>query len=423
MKLFDKEARISHFDELSGMSLKHKIEWAEFKIKEFLEYCKDNNFNEVTISFSGGKDSTILLDLVTKVHAKINSTIKLVPLYAMEITFPETIKFIKDVVAEYRNRNEYLTHPLIVPPNMSWNKILKEKGYPIFSKAVSVQLDRTLKNKRKTQAIKYYLGVDKSTYFLIIKKRLFLLDEKFRKYIDVNGNIRSFYFSEKCCNHVKGNVKHDKRPSFVGVMANESKHRKNSWIQYGCNVFNRDTPKSRPLSLWNADDVWEYIKLNDIMVNPVYGYNGNTDNLRFKRLGCSACPFGSQFEQQMIKRLNGGGNFQNRFEKLKDYNPQLYQSQVINTRMYVVLAYMGIEIRNDDWYMEQLKFFRKQIDDWYLDFRNNFLKLLVYIENGWEWTIEEINKSLKTYKENELNQEEIDLINQIRKEKHNGKRN
>lgn len=420
--MFDKETRLSHYDELSTTSLKHKIEWAEFKIKEFLEYCKDNNFLEVTISFSGGKDSTVLLDLVTKTHLKINSQIKLVPLYAMEITFPETIKFIKDVVKYYQTINPLLLDAKIVPPNMSWNKILKDKGYPVFSKSVSVQLDRILKNKRKTEAMKFYFGVEKSAYFLLIKKRLFLLDEKFRKYIDVNGNIRSFYFSEKCCNHVKGNVKHDKRPSFVGVMASESKHRKTSWIQYGCNVLNTSTPKSRPISLWNTEDIWEYIKLNNIMVNPVYGYkNHDTNNLRFKRLGCSACPFGSQFEQQMIDRLNGGGNFQNRFEKLKEYNPQLYKSQVINTRMYVVLAYMGIEIRNDDWYMEQYKFYRKLVDDWYLDFRNNYLKLLVYVEHGWEWTIEEINKSLITYKEKELNQQEIDWINQLRKDKNENK--
>ncbi|MDE7099609.1 MAG: phosphoadenosine phosphosulfate reductase family protein, partial [Malacoplasma sp.] len=91
--------RKEHLDELiSFMPYQDKVEWAKNRIEEFLKWCEENKFEEVTVSFSGGKDSTVLLDLVLKVHKKIKSKIYLVPAYAIEITFPSTIKFIKDTV-------------------------------------------------------------------------------------------------------------------------------------------------------------------------------------------------------------------------------------------------------------------------------------------------------------------------------------
>ena len=130
--------RKEHLDELiSFMPYQDKVEWAKTRIKEFLKWCEENKFEEVTISFSGGKDSTVLLDLVLKVHKKIKSKIYLIPAYAIEITFPSTIKFIKDTVLKYQEKHKYLKNPLFKKPVMAWKEILLKKGYPIFSKQVS----------------------------------------------------------------------------------------------------------------------------------------------------------------------------------------------------------------------------------------------------------------------------------------------
>lgn len=59
------------------------------------------------------------MDLVLKVHKKMKSQINLIPAYAIEITFPETIKFIKKTVKKYQQKYPYLKNPYLVPPKAS----------------------------------------------------------------------------------------------------------------------------------------------------------------------------------------------------------------------------------------------------------------------------------------------------------------
>ena len=433
----DREIRKSHYEELvKYMPFKDKVLWAKTKIKEFFQSCEEFNktnpkipISEITISFSGGKDSTVLFHLVDEVHKEMKSKFLLVPAYAAEITFPSTIKFIKETVDNFRNNNKSIKELLMVPPKMPWNEILKQKGYPIFSKQISLQLNRIKNAKTKTNLTKWAFGIfsdNKGTAkYKLSKNRLFLLDnhmiiewpkisdelkQYFSKYDD------SYFYSEKCCDFVKGRLKHDKRPSFIGTMANESEMRKKSWIENGCNITNKRIMKSRPLSIWTEEDIWKYIKEFNLNVNPVYGYNKNLDtqNLRFTRLGCTSCPFGSHLEMKISERLKKNNKdliFRNRFEKLKELYPTLYHSQVISTGMYKILIDMGIEIENDEYYKKLFVKRQKQINNWYLNFENNLLKLFAQIENhknyknkignGWSWTIQEIKESFKYFGLNE----------------------
>lgn len=399
-------ARQEHYLELKEMSLNKKIEWAQFRIKEFLEWCCNNNYKEALISFSGGKDSTVLLDLVLKTHKSMNSKIDLIPSYAMEITFPETIKFIKTTIEKYQKTYEHLKKLYFVPPKKSWKEILNRYGYPAFSKQISNNFFKITNANTKNNALLYAFGIKPSAMFKISKDRLFMLDK----------NYVGYTIAEKCCDHIKGGLKHDKRPSFVGIMADESQLRKKSWIEKGCNILDETKPMSRPLSLWDSNNVWEYIKLNQIEVNQAYGYDKtqhNVNNLRFERLGCSACPFGIQFEEKVKSKHF---EFKNRFEKLYEYNLPLYKQQVIKTGIYIVLADMKVTIRNDLWYMD---FYNERIklrENWYKNFRNNFILLMLKLENngknknGWTWTLEEINKALSFYGEEKLTNEEYLVI-------------
>lgn len=422
-----KEVRRTHYHELTTLApYESKIETAKIRIKEFLIWCEQQKYNEVLISFSGGKDSTVLLDLVLKVHKKMESKIYLVPSYAIEITFPETIKFIKDTIENYREDYPYLKQPLLVPPKMSWSKILKTKGFPIFSKQVSVMINRLKNANTNNNLTKWAFGITESARFKLSKNRLFLLDEDLTYYLDENGNKVQYDFSEKCCDYVKGGLKHDYRPSFVGTMADESLLRKKSWIDNGCNVFNNKHPISRPLSLWNFNDVWKYIKENDLDINQVYGYDKQThniDNLRFNRLGCSACPFGSTFEEVIHRRfskedlLSTDKRHWNRFEKLYEYNNILYKSQVIQTKMIYILIDMDIKVRNDPYYMQVYYERRKRIDDWYKNFRENLIKIMIRIEtsnknkNGWRYSLADFNKALLHFQVDKLiSEEELETL-------------
>ena len=71
---------------------------------------------EITISFSGGKDSTVLLDLVLKVHSEMKCDIPLVPVYAAEVTFPTTFTYIKEIVREYQKQYPKLKNEFIAMP-------------------------------------------------------------------------------------------------------------------------------------------------------------------------------------------------------------------------------------------------------------------------------------------------------------------
>lgn len=452
--------RKEHYNELINyMPYKDKVFWAKAKIKEFLLHCMElnkqntlNKIDEITISFSGGKDSTVLLDLVLKVHEEIECDIYLVPAYAVEITFPSTIKFIKMLVIEYQKKYKYLKNPLLMNPRLPWHEILNTKGYPIYSKQISVLINRVKHAKTKNLLTRWFFGIDikntNTAKYKLSKHRIFLLDDDlktnwpelidnqmkdyFKKYNDY------YFYSEKCCDYVKGSLKHDRRPSFIGVMAEESEMRKKSWINSGCNIFNSKSMKSRPLSIWKTEDIWKYIVENKLMINPAYGYDEETSpdqqKLNFNRLGCTSCPYGSSIEAKKIEYLTKKNNIdindnrlKNRFEILKDLYPTLYLSQVIHTGMYRIIIDMGVKIKNDHMYMYLYNLRHDQIAQWYSpdNFRKNILRLLAQIENHndyknkgldyvWSYNIVEINQALDYFDiDKKINLTEF---NQIRKE-------
>ena len=434
LNLVDIEVRKSHFDELLHWKLKDKIFWAKKKIKEFLKECEKDNLDEVTVSFSGGKDSTVLLDLVLKTHKEMNCRIYIVPVYATEITFPSTITFIRNTIQKYRQEYPLLKSEHIVMPKKTWNEILSQNGYPIFSKQISTIINRVKNSKTKNNLAQWFFGVNKETNstsrFKLGRNRLFLLDDQmlsdwpklddkkmqnyFKKYND------SYFFSEKCCDYIKGNLKHDMRPSFIGTMAQESQLRKKSWMRDGCNIYSRYKKKSRPLSIWTDKDVWQYISEYDIDVNPAYNFDHKLplekQKLRFNRLGCTSCPYGSWMEQKRIdilaKKIQDKNDYKlkNRFEKLKDEYPNLYLSQVIYNGMYKVLIDMKIKIKNDDLYMKLFYLRWQQIDDWYSPkkFQTNILRIMTQIENYkdyknkgdqyvWSYKIHEFNEAMNHF--------------------------
>ena len=429
----DEINRREHYEELVKlMPFKDKVEWAKKRIKEFLNECeKDQSIKEITVSFSGGKDSTVLLDLVLKTHQQIKCKIPIVMVYATEITFPSTFKFIEDINRKYQKEYEYLKNVQIVKPKKTWMEILSQNGYPIYSKQVSTLINRVKKSKTKNNLTKWFFGIDikntSTAKFRLSKNRLFLLDdmmlynwpklnkqqkEYFKKYNE------KYFFSEKCCDFIKGNLKHDKRPSFIGTMAQESELRKKSWIKAGCNIFNKTGYKSRPLSIWTTKDIWQYISEYKLEINPAYGYvktkKYNEQNLRFERLGCTSCPYGSFMEQKAIRKLikekYNINNYKtmNRFEILKEEYPNLYLSQVIYNGMYKILIDMGIEIKSDKMYMQLFKQRHNQITKWYENERTNILRVMAQIENHndykqkgkthiWSYTLNEYKQAMNYF--------------------------
>ena len=102
--------------QLQSLPLQAKITMAEQRIREWYEHFDGN----VCISFSGGKDSTVLTDLVHGMYPDG-------PLVFANtgLEYPEIQAFARSMGAEF------------VRPKMSFSEVISTYGYPIISKEVA----------------------------------------------------------------------------------------------------------------------------------------------------------------------------------------------------------------------------------------------------------------------------------------------
>jgi phosphoadenosine phosphosulfate reductase len=87
-----------------------------------------------------------------------------------------------------------------------------------------------------------------------------------------------------------------KQPSFVGTTIYESDLRKQVWRLNGCNVVSKHQQKSTPLSILKTEEIWRYIKENNIKVSKAY-------EMGWKRTGCLMCQMGIQFKAKRQELL------------------------------------------------------------------------------------------------------------------------
>ena len=103
---------------MQAMPLSVKIRMTKYRIKQWIErYGEDG----VYISFSGGKDSTVLLDIVRQDYPNIPAVFVDVP-----TQYPE----LKEFVQTFENVE-------IIKPKISFAEVCKKYGFPLISKEVS----------------------------------------------------------------------------------------------------------------------------------------------------------------------------------------------------------------------------------------------------------------------------------------------
>ena len=106
--------------QMQSLPLEAKITMTKVRIRGWLDHWDD----ECYISFSGGKDSTVLVDIV---HNKMGR--KDIPLVFVDtgLEYPEVREFVKS----YGDRVTWLK------PKMNFKQVIEKYGYPFISKEVS----------------------------------------------------------------------------------------------------------------------------------------------------------------------------------------------------------------------------------------------------------------------------------------------
>ena len=281
--------------EMVSWSLDQKIEHAKKRIREFHEAVDGKTF----VSFSGGKDSTVLLHLVRSVYPDTPAVF-----FNTTNEFHEILEFVRSV-----ENVEWLM------PKMTFNETVEKEGFPLISKMNAVKIRRLRTQDESCSTSQLYLtGYTSNGKFSPRSK----LPEKWKRFIDA-----PFDVTEKCCdilkkNPVKEYERRTKRFAYIGTMASEAESRKKSWLDHGCNVFSDQRKQSRPMSIWTEEDVWEYIRRFNVpyasIYDDVYDEDGNKIICGEKRTGCAFCAYGLHLEKPDELGMT-------RFERLKKRKP------------------------------------------------------------------------------------------------------
>ena len=295
---------------LQALPLEVKVRMTESRIREWV---REYGTSGVYVSFSGGKDSTVLLHIVRNLYPDVEAVF-----VNTGLEYPEIQQFVKT-----------FDNVTILRPKMRFDEVIKIYGYPLISKEASecvgqgrIALERN--DGKYTYRLNRLNGdVKQPGGYLDMSKWKPLLDVDFR-------------LSANCCSvmkksPIKAHAKKTRKHPIIAQMATESRLRTQKWLQYGCNGFEMKNPKSNPMSFWTEQDVLQYIKQNDIPIASVYGdivykdesgfeYNDSLTNdgklytTGCNRTGCIFCAFGCHLEQEP-----------SRFQRLKETHPRQYE--------------------------------------------------------------------------------------------------
>jgi len=294
---------------MQAWSLERKIQVTQTKIIEWYQHYD----GKVHVSFSGGKDSTVLIDLVRRVYPDVPAAFVDTGLEYVEIR--AFVKTIHNVTW--------------LRPKMPFHKVIKEYGYPVISKEVARRI--------------YYAR--KGSEWAICNLKGLMKDgtpSKFnQRYVKWAHLVDSpFLISENCCAITKKRPIHAYQKEtglmpIIGTMACESMRRQSAYLDNGCNGFHKKSPSSQPLSFWTEQDILAYLKLTKIPYASVYGdiveEKGKLTTTGIRRSGCMYCMFGVHLEKGP-----------NRFQRMAQTHPKQYDLCINKLGCGKVLDYIGV---------------------------------------------------------------------------------
>ena len=301
---------------MQAAPLSVKIALTESRIREWINHY---GIDGVAISFSGGKDSTVLMDIIRN-----RMGYKDIP--AVFVDVPTQYPELKQFALTWDNVE-------VIRPKISFMEVCEKYGFPLISKEVSEcvygarkyltkvleQMHNSETDRQTDRQIPYAYWYDRVTgqgkyqkkenipsgqiqfseIYNQAKKQGTKLNarsqiingdfihkekgvitneisnrynqEKYKFFLDA-----PFEVSSECCKVMKKAPLHDYtkrtgRHNITAQMASESRLRTQKWLQNGCNGFDMKNPISNPMSFWLEQDVLLYIKENNLPICSVYG--------------------------------------------------------------------------------------------------------------------------------------------------------
>lgn len=284
---------------MQSLPLERKIEMTAERIDAWYQHYNGN----VAVSFSGGKDSTVLLDIARN-HWRGHKDIKGV-FVDTGLEYPEIRQFVKT-----------FDNVEIIRPKMRFDEVIKTYGYPVISKVVTHNV-RCARNEPDGDIVKNCFCEEKTGPYAMAKWN----DLRF---VD-------FKIDDRCCDVMKKQPTHEYSKKngvyfMTAEMASESRLRTAQWLHHGCNGFDLNIPKSTPMAFWTEQDVLEYIYKNNLPIAEPYGevietecqYTFDGEQCKYAttdcdRTGCMFCAFGAHLEKGKT-----------RFQRLKETHPKQY---------------------------------------------------------------------------------------------------
>ena len=277
-----------------SLPLEAKVAFSENRIREFYNQTE----GKVYVAFSGGKDSTVLLDIVRSLYPTIPAVFN-----NTRQDFPEIRSFVNET-----------PNVVKLSPVKKFRQVLEEDGWPVISK-------KTAKALNKLQTLQKDDPMFETYENLISERWRFLKDAPFK-------------ISAFCCEALKKRPakmyeKATGRAPILGMMASDSDQRELTYMRRGgCNSYTRNTG-SWPLAIWRERDIWEYIKNRGLPHSSIYDKG-------YYRTGCMFCLFGIH--------LDCGFKGENRIQTLARTHPKLWEFYLNRTRLGEVMEYMGFPV-------------------------------------------------------------------------------
>ena len=297
--------------QMQSLPLAAKVSMTKRRIRDWY----DGWDGQVYLSFSGGKDSTVLKHIIDDMNLDIPCVY-----FDTGLDFPEARAFVKK------------SNAIMIKPKWNFKDVLIRYGYPAISKEVSNKLEEARisyeRGKTGTRTQRFFNGERKGEKY-DYSRFAYLLDAPFR-------------VSALCCDRMKkapskAYEKETGRKRIVALLAEESRPREMDWIERGCNAFDGKSPRSIPLAFWTEQDILQYIVQNNVEICSVYGdirhtQNGQLpgqinllDSIGFAegdklyctgtpRTGCVFCAYGAHHDKEPT-----------RFQRLKQTHPKHWE--------------------------------------------------------------------------------------------------